>query len=133
MDDILLRSRLSRPVVTGTPSIGGSTPNTVQEAPKGDSFQTILNSQLAQTQTLSFSRHAVNRIEERGIDLSAENMERLQEGMELAQQKGLDDALIIMDQAAFIVSAKNGTIITALSGNDLKKSVITNINGTVIL
>lgn len=134
MDDILLRSRLNRPLVTGTPTVPPAPrPNTSQEAQNGESFQKILQNQLAETRSMSFSRHAANRIAERGIDLSVENMERLREGMEMAQNKGLDDALILMGDAAFIVSARNGTIITAMSQNELKKSVITNINGTVIL
>jgi flagellar operon protein len=133
MDDMLLRNRLSRPVVTGTPALGTPQPKRDGlDTPAGSSFQSILQDQL-KTHSLTFSRHAANRIEERGIEMSAERIERLQTGMELAQQKGLDDALIIMDQAAFIVSAKKGAIITALGGAELKNSVITNISGTVIL
>ena len=45
----------------------------------------------------------------------------------------MDDTLIIVDSTAFIVSVKNGTVITTLGGNDLRGSAITNINGTVIV
>ena len=60
-------------------------------------------------------------------------LEKLSQGVELARDKGLDDALILMDGSAFIVSAKNSTVITALNGRELNGKVITNIDGTVIL
>ena len=44
----------------------------------------------------------------------------------------MDDTLILVDSTAFIVSVKNGTVITTLGG-DLRGSAITNINGTVIV
>lgn len=133
MNDMLIKNRLNRPLVTGTPTMPQSQPaKSGSEAAEGSSFQSILQQRL-QSHSLSLSRHAANRIEERGIEMSPERMERLQAGMEMAQQKGLDDALIIMDQAAFIVSAKNSAIITALGSTELKNSVITNISGTVIL
>lgn len=48
----------------------------------------------------------MNRVMERNIDLSDENIERLNEGVKLAGEKGLDDTLILLDNAAFIVSVK---------------------------
>ena len=132
MDDLLFRSRLNSPLVTGTPSVERPKPQ-INKGNDGSSFQEILEQRLNQKHSLSFSKHAVARIEERSLELSEDGMERLREGIELAQQKGLDDTLIIVDKMAFIVSAKNSKIITAMGGNDLKGSVITNITGTVIV
>ena len=99
------------------------------------SFKDILREQLG-TSTVSdinFSRHAINRVVERSIDLSDENLLRLSEGVRLAEEKGLDDTLILMDSAAFIVSVKNNTVITTVSADELRGNVFTNIEGTVII
>ena len=82
---------------------------------------------------MSFSKHAAARVQERSITLSQDSLARLDEGVRIAREKGMDDTLIIVDSTAFIVSVKNGTVITTLGGNDLRGSAITNINGTVIV
>ena len=38
-----------------------------------------------------------------------------------------------MDQAAFIVSAKNATVITAMDRTEAKDQLFTNIDGTIVL
>ena len=70
---------------------------------------------------------------ERGIELSSSGMERLEEGLRLAREKGLNDTLILLDGSAFIVSARNGRVITAMPSQELNGRVFTNIDGTVIL
>lgn len=133
MDDILFRSRLSMPVITGTPATQRPNEKSGQNQ-DSDSFKKVFEEQLQTSRnSLQFSKHAVQRLEQRDISISESSMQRLQAGMEIAQQKGLDDTLILIDNTAFIVSAKNETIITAISGEDLKGKAITNINGTVIM
>ncbi len=133
MDDRILQNRLTRPVVTGTPGTAPQKPHKPEDEPQGQPFRELLQQQMAGRQSIQFSKHAASRIQERSIEITPGSMERLQEGMALARQKGLDDTLILVDRTAFIVSAKNGTIITALGEGDLKGNVITNITGTVII
>ncbi len=98
------------------------------------SFAQVLKTQQQnQTAQLNFSKHAQNRIIDRGIELGDAKLERLSQGMRLAEEKGLDDTLILIDKTAFIVSVKNGTVVTTLNGDDLNGSVFTNIEGTVII
>ena len=75
----------------------------------------------------------MNRVMERNIDLSDENIERLNEGVKLAGEKGLDDTLILLDNAAFIVSVRNNTVITTVSRDEMTGNVFTNIDGTVVI
>ena len=82
---------------------------------------------------VEFSKHAAQRIEQRQIEISADSLHRLNEGVRIAQQKGLDDTLILIDKTAFIVSAQNNKVITTVSENDIKGNVFTNIDGTVIV
>ena len=99
----------------------------------GTSFRDVLEQEAQKTTELSFSRHAAGRVAERGIEISRTGMERLEEGLRMAREKGLNDTLILMDGSAFIVSAQNGTVITAMPSQELNGRVFTNIDGTVIL
>lgn len=131
MDDLLIQRRMRMPVVTGVPTspeaVRSSQPQTCT------SFREVLEQEAQKTTELSFSRHAAGRVAERGIEISRTGMERLEEGLRMAREKGLNDTLILMDGSAFIVSAQNGTVITAMPSQELNGRVFTNIDGTVIL
>ena len=133
MDSYLIRNRLNMPIVTGTPALQETSKKQRMQEEGKASFQDVLTEQLTQNSRLTFSKHAVSRVQERSIELTESSIARLNEGVRIAQEKGLDDTLIIVDKTAFIVSIKNNTVITTLGGNDLKGNAITNINGTVIV
>ncbi|WP_455718555.1 TIGR02530 family flagellar biosynthesis protein, partial [Anaerosporobacter sp.] len=52
--------------------------------------------------SLKFSKHANQRIESRNIDLSGEVLQRLEDGTRIAQQKGIKESLVMIDNMAFI-------------------------------
>lgn len=79
---------------------------------------------------LKFSKHAGERMDARNIDLSDEQLERLEDGAKAASKKGIKDSLIMVDDFAFIVNISNKTVITAVGADDEK--VFTNIDGAVI-
>lgn len=132
MDTNLDVRRISSAVTTGIAQ--PLSPEITQGAPV-TSFRDVLREKLsAQSPVdINFSKHAINRVVERSIDLSDDKLLRLSEGVRLAEEKGLDDTLILMDSAAFIVSVKNNTVITTISEDELKGNVFTNIEGTVII
>ena len=132
MDDYLLPSRMNLPVTTGLATATAPRPATAPKATDGPSFLQVLQGTAA-AQNITFSKHAAGRIAQREIELSASGLAKLGQGMDIARQKGIQDALILMDGTAFIVSAKNSTVITALNDRELKSKAITNIDGTVIL
>ena len=129
MDQLLIQRRLNIPVVTGTPA---ASPVAPQQEQAQASFREVLDEQLAKAGGLAFSKHAAARVQQRSIELTENSLERLYEGVRIAREKGMDDTLILVDSTAFIVSVKNGTVITTLGG-DLRGSAITNINGPVIV
>lgn len=137
MDDFLIRNRMNLPITTGGASAAaqrtGQDTQQNQAARQPSFRQTLEQMAGGEVKEISFSKHAAGRIQQREIDLSAEGLQKLTQGMEIAKEKGIQDALILMDGSAFIVSAKNSTVITALNSNELKQKVITNIDGTVIL
>ena len=129
-DQIALR-RLSVPIVTGTPQARESASTGQYTAAGQESFQALLESK--QGSGVAFSKHAVNRVAERNIQLSENSLDRLGQGMKIAQKKGLNDTLILVDRTAFIVSVKNNKVITTVNGDELKGNVFTNIDGAVIV
>ncbi len=95
------------------------------------SFRDILSSASKKsTQSLKFSKHANERLVTRNINLSAEQMERLESSAARAREKGIRESLVMVDDLAFIVNIKNNTVITAVG--DSSDSVFTNIDGAVI-
>jgi flagellar operon protein len=82
---------------------------------------------------LKFSAHAQARLQSRGIDLSPDELVKLQEAVHRAREKGSRESLILTDKAAFIVSVKNQTVITAVDRENMKENVFTNIDSTVMI
>lgn len=78
-----------------------------------------------------FSGHAVKRLEVRNIQLNETELGRLQNAVERAEQKGSKDSLIMMDKTAFIVNIPNRTVVTAMSLEESKDNVFTNIDSVV--
>lgn len=123
---------LAAAVVTGKPGIAQpqAVPQTQQPS---ESFSQVLDTLLREQEGVSFSKHAAQRAAQRSIDLSADNIARLNAGVRLAEEKGLGDTLILVDKTAFVVNVPNNLVITAVHGTDLDGNVFTNIDGTVIM
>lgn len=98
------------------------------------SFSDILISKQFETKELpvKFSKHAANRLSDRNIELSVNQIDRLNAGTQKAQQKGINESLVLIDQLAFIVNTKNNTVITAMDSDSSDDNVFTNIDGAVI-
>lgn len=95
------------------------------------SFQDILLKK--QEGELNFSKHASLRLEERNISLTEEQNERLQNGVKKADEKGIQESLVMMDSLAFIVNIPNKTVVTAMDQRETVENVFTNIDGAVII
>ncbi len=103
----------------------------------GLSFEEILKQKqyLKQNEatTLKFSKHAVNRLEEREISLSNEQVDRLNEGARKASEKGIKESLVMVDSLAFIVHVPSKTVVTAMDSTTSNDNIFTNIDGAVIM
>ena len=97
------------------------------------SFGQILNEQLQQKSGVVFSKHASERLSQRNIQLTPQEVSRINAGLDKAAQKGIKETLIMMDNRAFIASVGNKTVITAAVDEQLKENVFTNIDGAVIV
>lgn len=105
-------------------------------AKEGSSFEQILSlkneTRIKQSEELVFSKHAKNRLSERNIDLSDKQLERLKDGADRAEKKGIKESLVLVDNLAFIVNVKNNTVITAMDQTESNENIFTNIDGAVI-
>lgn len=82
---------------------------------------------------LRFSKHADERLNTRNISLTEEQIERLNDGMKKAGEKGINESLVLMDNLAFIVNVKNNTVITAMDSSNTEERIFTKIDGAVIV
>ncbi|RMG63765.1 MAG: flagellar protein [Calditrichaeota bacterium] len=96
-------------------------------------FAEILREKLEGESGLRFSAHAQHRLKSRNIHLDEASLERLNRAVERADSKGAREALILMNDLAFIVSVDNRTVITAIDSDSMKDSIFTNIDSAVIV
>lgn len=99
---------------------------------KGEFDRTLREAQ-GRVGDLRFSAHALERMAQRGIELTGEELERVQDAVETAAAKGSRSSLILLDERAFVVSVANRTVVTALEGERMKDQVVTDIDSAVIL
>lgn len=117
------------------PNISSIKPNSerqidVTKLNKGEkSFSEILDKE---SNNVKFSSHASERINKRGIELEASSLQRLNTAIDKAVSKGSKEALVLMDNAGFIVDAKSKTVVTAFDLASMKDKVFTNIDTTVL-
>jgi len=94
------------------------------------SFQKILDNEIKE---VKFSKHSIDRIKNRNLNLTENDYQKLVEAVNRAEQKGIKDSLIIINNKAFVVNLKSRTIVTAIDSQTLKNSIFTNIDGAVII
>jgi flagellar operon protein len=104
-------------------------------ASSGPSFADVLKDATAGAsgaEALHFSKHALERVQRRGIKLDPSTLGRLKEGVGRAAGKGSRDSIVLVDGTAFVVSVNNRTVITAVGSEHMREHVFTNIDSAVI-
>lgn len=91
-------------------------------------------SDLSQTRSpLKFSSHASQRLKERKIELDQAMLAKVNDAIDKADAKGVQDTLVLTKDAALIINVKNRTVVTAMDRNSLTGNVFTNIDGAVLV
>ncbi len=98
----------------------------------GPSFAQVLADKSAGAEPPRFSRHALARLQQRGVEVGAPTLQRLSEGVARAAGKGSRDSVVFVDSTAFVVSVANNTVITAVPSEHMREHVFTNIDSAVI-
>ena len=104
-----------------------------QAGGQGPAFDAVLQKTRERQQTVNFSKHALARCEERGIELTPGLMDRLADSVEKAQEKGATNILAFDATRAFIINIPYGRVITTMNQDEMKENVFTNIDGAVLL
>jgi len=99
--------------------------------PAGPSFAEVMQ-KTAAPQPLRFSRHALERVQRRGIELDPTTLNRLHDGVGRAAGKGSRDSVVLVDGTAFVVSVASRTVVTAVGAEHMREHVFTNIDSAVI-
>lgn len=84
---------------------------------------------------VSFSKHALQRLDKRQIELAPEQSQRLGNAVQAAADKGARQSLVFMDGIAFVVNVSDRTVVTAVnvgSGGGGSNTVFTNIDSAVV-
>jgi len=97
----------------------------------GVGFENFLQQAIDKGTGVKFSKHAEMRMQARNIDLTQTQKDKINNAVSTAQQKGVKDSLVILDDMAFVVNVNSKTVITAVNNNELKKNVFTNIDGAI--
>lgn len=99
---------------------------------ENSAFARVLDQKLP-SQGVKFSQHAQERLKARNINLSANDIANLEGAVNSVAQKGGKESLVMMKDAALVVSIKNRTVVTALDKAQMQGNVFTNIDSAVII
>jgi flagellar operon protein len=99
----------------------------------GVNFAAMLQEQLHKTNGVQFSKHAQERVEQRGIEVTDTLLDDLNQAVEKAREKGARDVVVIGEKGAFIINVANNMVITTMTQREMKNNVFTNIDSAVIL
>ncbi len=102
-----------------------------QQTSAAGNFDQLLQKKIDQT-GVKFSKHAVDRMNSRGIQFSAGQMERLEKAVSQVEAKGGKESLVMIDDTALVVSVKNDTVVTVVGKEQLQNNVFTQIDSAVI-
>ena len=108
-----------------------------QKGPAGG-FGAMFQQELAKSrqqpaQGVEFSKHAISRAQERGIEVTPDLMDQLAGSVIRAQAKGATNILAMDTEKAFIINVPNAKVITAITQEEMKENIFTNIDGAVFL
>ena len=109
----------------------------VQQQGQGVGFEAMFRQELAKSQPpaqgVEFSKHAISRVQERGIEVTPDLMDQLAGSVIRAQAKGATNILAMDAEKAFIINVPNAKVITAITQEEMKENIFTNIDGAVFL
>ncbi len=135
MSDLINNPALIPPgTAAGAPAPAGrpAGPQAPQTPASGPSFAEVLAQQGVGGTTPTFSKHALERLSRRGVDLNTQTLGRLTEGIQRAAGKGARNSVVFVDGTAFVASVQNNTVITAVTPEAMRSHVFTNIDSAVI-
>ncbi len=96
-------------------------------------FADLLQREQKRTQSVHFSKHAAQRVQERGIEMTDGLLSDLNQAVQKARDKGARDVVVIGENGAFIVNVPHNVVVTTMSGSEMKENIFTNIDSAVLM
>lgn len=127
VDQIIFPNPL-QPVRTERPQQQKPSTGQISDSP----FSRVLDTKLP-LQGVKFSQHAQDRLRARNITFSASDIANLEGAVNSVAQRGGKESLVMMGDAALVVSVTNRTVVTAMDRSQMKGNVFTNIDSAVVI
>jgi len=84
-------------------------------------------------ESFTVSRHADKRLTARGIPLEPQDVANLERALSTARAKGSRNTLVYYKNNAYLMNVRSNALITAMQTNNMKGSIVTNIDSTVFI
>jgi flagellar operon protein len=129
---VVPNAALVPPGLAGTPAVSRPQTTSANGPVNGPAFADVLAKSTQAADAPKFSRHALERVNQRGINVDQSTLQRLAGGMSRASAKGSNNAVVFVDKTAFVVSVPNNTVVTAVDSEHMREHVFTNIDSAVL-
>ncbi|MGW6297815.1 TIGR02530 family flagellar biosynthesis protein [Peribacillus butanolivorans] len=96
-------------------------------------FQQHFQEAISTNEKLTISKHAQMRMDQRKIVIEQQTWDKIADKANEAKKMGVTESLIIIDNAALVISTKNNKVITVMDREEASSQIFTNINGTILL
>ena len=106
------------------------------QAPKSrakEETQTFAQALNTVSKGVEFSKHASQRLAQRNLNLSGEDLAKLDKTVEQMAQKGAKESLIYLNDIALVVSVSSRKVITAMDGASARDNIFLNIDSAAII
>ena len=103
----------------------------ITNSTKALDFNSILQEKLTKKEGFTISNHAAERMQ--NINFNPSDMNKINEAINRATEKGVKNCLIVYRDIAMITSVENRTVITAVDKSRAKDNVFTNIDSVILL
>ncbi len=103
------------------------------KAENGAVFAELWQQEMQKSMAVKFSAHAMQRLQNRSIELGEGDLAKINDAVAAADRKGARSSLLLYDDIAMVASIRNKTIITAMNGEELREHIFTNIDSAVII
>ncbi|OFI06811.1 hypothetical protein CLOACE_07940 [Clostridium acetireducens DSM 10703] len=107
--------------------------NKVENKKSSNKFSNILEKKIDKNKSFVVSNHALERLKERNINFTEEDMKVINQGINKAEKKGCRQCVMFYKNTALVTSIKNRTVITAINGENIKGNIFTNIDSVLVI
>jgi len=115
------------------PHSRGSPAGTRPQSSSPASFADALRKAQQEQTPIKISAHAQQRMVQRNISMQPEELQALEQAVTALHKRGGKEALILREDAAFVVNIPNKTVVTAIDRTELRDRIFTQIDSAILI